>query len=839
LWWKCTRDPAFNFLPTDHRSEWIFFPSALAGEMHPVAAIDTTFRRSFEIPAAPKSAQLFLRGAKRVELRINGKPVETGAVGNWKVVSAADVLAFLNAGENKIEARVFNNDAPPALWFLLTTDQVTLTSDQTWEASLVGSAWRSAALASISRRPGAGNFLGGGETTVGVLPKIWWLWAVLGVVALLLSMMLRRWSATGIDFSSKQILLLLGVIVLAWVILFWNNTRLLPFHTGYDSKAHLAYIDYIQQQRALPSPNEGFEMFQPPLYYLLSAAALSVGHLSIADPSSVAVLRTLTMIFGMANFIFVFLSLRLLFPLQRDSQFSGLLLAAFLPMQLYLSHYVTNETLNAALVSASIYFALRILQTEKVLLGEAGLLGLFVGAAILTKTTSLLLIPPLVGALGIKLQRQRAPISFWLRALGLPLVVAFIVCGWQFIRIWARTGTPIVSNFGNWDPAFGFNFWQDPGFHVIADYFRFGRSLLAPLYSGFNGFADGIYSTLWGDGLCGGFRLPLRPPWNYELVVGGYLIALVPTILALIGVAGAINRLIRQSSPEWFFLLGYSAVLAIALVFISLRVPSYSVVKAFYALSALVPFSAFVASGFKTWAAFRPRIRLFLMAFLIFWALNSFASVWIYPSASQHIHVSMRSVLENQRDRAIAEASEAIKSNPSSSTARCLLASSLDDAGEQEKALEEVQHAIQSDPTNGDCHLLFGVMLGKQKEMDKAVEEARRALQLAPENSSTYDLLFTCLRETGHFDQAMTVERDALAISPFDAGLHYRAGLGAGEIGDFVYAVPQFAYTLLLEPNHPDAAKKLDLAMRFTAKIPMLKNNWPRLCGRLRIFRRY
>ena len=807
LWWKCTRDPAFNFLPTDDRAEWIFFPSPLAGEIHPVAAIDTTFRRSFEMPTALKSARILFRGAKRVELRINGKVVGTPAIGNWKVLSEVDASGFLNAGQNTIEARVFNEDAPPALWFCLTTDQVTLKSDQTWEASLAGSAWRSAALASIPRRPGPGNFLGGGETTAGVWPKVWWVWAALAVAALFLCIMVRRWFTGAADFSSTQLVILLGLVVLAWVTLFWNNTRLLGFNTGYDVQAHLAYIDYIQQRRALPLPNEGFETFQPPLYYLLSAAALSIAHLSITDQSAAPVLRALTMIFGIANFLFVFLSLRLLFPRQRGAQFAGLLLAAFLPMQLYLSHYVTNETLNAALASASIYIALRLLQAETAPLRESALLGVFVGAAILTKATSILLIPPIVGALAIKLWRQQAPLSLWLRTLGLPLAASLI-------------GAPVVSNFGRWNPALGFNFWQDPGFHTAADYFRFGRSLVAPLYSGFNSFADGIYSTLWGDGLCGGFRVPLRPPWNYELVVAGYLIALLPTILALIGLATALNRLIRQSSVEWFLLLGYSGALALALVFVSLRVASYSVVKAFYALSALVPLSAFVASGFKTWAAFQPRLRLVVIAVLIFWALNSFASVWIYPSTRQHVHVAMRSVLEHQHDRAIAEATDAIKINPSDANALCLLASTLDEAGEQQKALEEVQQGIQSDQTNADCHLLFGIMLGKRKEMDNALQEAKRAQQLAPENSSTYDLLSTCLRGTGHSDQAMTVERDALAVSPFDAELHYRAGLGAGETGDFVYAVPQFAYALLLQPNHRGAADKLNLALTFIAKNP-------------------
>ena len=93
-----------------------------------------------------------------------------------------------------------------------------------------------------------------------------------------------------------------------WLLLFWNNTRLLPFHAGFDSKEHLKYIDYIQQHRALPLPTEGLEMYQPPLYYLIAAASLSVCKLSINDPASVVVLRALGAFFGIAQFVLVFLS---------------------------------------------------------------------------------------------------------------------------------------------------------------------------------------------------------------------------------------------------------------------------------------------------------------------------------------------------------------------------------------------------------------------------------------------------------------------------------------------------------------------------------------------------
>src|SRR5258708_25929710 len=144
-------------------------------------------------------------------------------------------------------------------------------------------------------------------------------------------------------------------------------------------------------------------------------------------------------------------------------------------------------------------------------------LGVGVGAAMLAKATSLLLVPPLLAAVAIKLFQQRACISVWARKFGGTIAAMLIVCGWHYVRIWRHFGTPIV---GNWDPVLGFPWWQDPGFHTAADYFRFGQSLVAPMFSGFNGFADGIYSTLWGESLGGGLSLVLLlPPWNYNLLM--------------------------------------------------------------------------------------------------------------------------------------------------------------------------------------------------------------------------------------------------------------------------------------------------------------------------------
>ena len=198
-------------------------------------------------------------------------------------------------------------------------------------------------------------------------------------------------------------------------------------------------------------------------------------------------------------------------------------------MHLYLTQYVTNEMLAATLATTTLYLCLRLLKSEVPRASQFVWLGVAVGATILTKVTGVLLLPIVITAVAGRLRGARTPITIAVRNLALLVAICFVVCGWHYARIWVKFGTPLV---GNWDVISGFHGGRTPGYHTAADYLRFGRSLVHPLFSGFAGFADGIYSTLWGDALCGGAS-SLTVAWNQQPLVAGYLWALIPTALIM------------------------------------------------------------------------------------------------------------------------------------------------------------------------------------------------------------------------------------------------------------------------------------------------------------------
>ena len=383
------------------------------------------------------------------------------------------------------------------------------------------------------------------------------------------------------------VLLLAG----AWAVLFANNLKVLPNLLGYDVTGHLSYIRYIQVNHALPQASEGWEMFQPPLYYVICAALLQMLSLSVADGAGVMAVRVFGLVIGVAHFVVVWASLRLLFPGDRAKSRWGLVLAACLPPLLYLSQYVTNEALAAALVSASIYLTLRMLRAERASWKLWAGLGLCLGAALLTKSTAVLALPVILAALlGKEVQRLKSKVqsrgtedaglafeagkrSLWKGAgrLGVVVAVCAVVCGWHYARVWANYGSPLI---GVWDPRTGFSWWQDEGYRTGAFYLRFGQALLHPWFSALYSFGDGIYSTLWGDGLLGGAAdISWSPPWNYDLMSLGYWLALLPAVGVIVGGILGLVKFLRQPSADWFLVIGLGFVIGLAVVHMSMAVP--------------------------------------------------------------------------------------------------------------------------------------------------------------------------------------------------------------------------------------------------------------------------
>jgi len=808
LWWICRHSLDIHFLPQRAPADWIVYPNPPDSFLHYVADSCAEFRRPFDLASIPTNAVLRVCGFRNLTLTLNGRPLNLpeSRPANWKTPMMFPLPeGFLRRGTNVLAVTVCASNGPPALWLALAGDGVKLNSDSSWQVSWAGAVWRPARLAARPMPIGPGHPLEHGEHPLHALANMWPVWGLFALTALGGWLTWRRTgflagtpapppstdptrtegtaSSPGHRLvrlarrlaTSPQGWLLAGVALL-WLGLFVNNLPLLPGAVGFDVDGHMDYIQYLLTRHRLPLPNEGWAMYHPPLYYFLSAVLLHVSGLSLADHAGISLVRTLGPAAALANIALISASLRRLFPGRAGMQFVGTILAAFLPAQFYLSHYVTNEVFSATLITASLSLCLRLMQTPKSsVLAYAGL-GACLGAALLAKMTAVLALPFVIATAAYSAWKQcgsDAPAI--LRRLVALLIACLGVGGWHYGRIWWHFGTPWL---GNWNPATGFNWWQDDGYRTAAYYLRFGQVFHAPFFSGLWSFGDGMYSTFWSDALYGAKCLTIaRPPWNYEWMAAGILLALVPTALIALGTVAACSRVVSRPQPEWLLLLGFPAFGVFALLVQTLTMPSYAQVKAFYLLSASLPICALAALGWG-WLARRGRLAAFVPGVaLVLWGLISFGAFWISRhSPGAQLAQAILHIENRQPDQALICLATALKVDPPNPAARILLVQTLMEQNRLGEALAQSRAMLQSFPNDATACLDAAETAAANGQITNALDLARQGVQLAPDDPRGHLLLFRVLVMADRLSEAVLACREGLRLTPLEPELHLRLG---------------------------------------------------------------
>jgi hypothetical protein len=187
-------------------------------------------------------------------------------------------------------------------------------------------------------------------------------------------------------------------------------------------------------------------------------------------------------------------------------------------------------------------------------------------------------------------------------------------------------GKPFV---GGWDPVRRIEWWQDPGYRSISQFFRFREALIHPVFSGTHGFWDSIYSTLWADGfLSSRTALEFSPPWNYRFMFSGILLALVPTIAILLGVLTAFRKAGSSSRAARLFAAACLVVYFSAVILVYMSVPIYSAAKATYTLGLLPCYAVLCAAGLEAmmrgWFA-----KILIISLIVCWAINGYLAFFV------------------------------------------------------------------------------------------------------------------------------------------------------------------------------------------------------------------
>lgn len=386
------------------------------------------------------------------------------------------------------------------------------------------------------------------------------------------------------------------VLIIAFVLLLalqFHNADVYPATRGFDATAHIDYIEFLKENKVLPLPKSGWEMHQPPLYYVIASAfplPISFNYVGF----STWLLFTVTISFFVKQLLEKV-------PQDTISKKNKLLLAGSIiavsisvPVVIYLSSSVGNEFFATTLISITFVYYVSFFQMH---LRTGGgkrvpfILGVLLALCLLSKTTSLVVIL----SIGIeRLIATKGNLKITFKQLFTPFFIAALIGGWFYVRNFALYGN-LIFQAADYIPL------RDYAQPIIDRNAYFFFSLHAffnkDLFIAQNtSFLAGTYYSWFYDGH--GIMVPPQPYTK----VGTLLLLMSAPLVALAGTGffTTVREFFKKKSvsqqPYTLFYV-YSFILITSYIQYNFRLPFYSTVKASFISSLLVPFIYFSYTG--------------------------------------------------------------------------------------------------------------------------------------------------------------------------------------------------------------------------------------------------
>jgi tetratricopeptide (TPR) repeat protein len=376
-----------------------------------------------------------------------------------------------------------------------------------------------------------------------------------------------------------------------------NNAISFPVLGGYDAFAHFTYIWFVAVTGQIPLASQGWEFFQPPLYYELMAAIWRAAG-SLDGETRLRIGKAVVALAGLAAPAAAYAVVRWRYPSERLVQLLAAGSMMFLPVNVYSAGFTGNEGLNSALGN----FALLVLvwtlrETTK---ARAATLGVVLGLAMLTKFTAIVVVVGSVATLALRALVRREPVR-GAETIAIVLAGTLVVCGGYYLRNVRVFGNPFQMSRGELylvrlEDA------QVTGRRGLLEYVLFdpgivyrpqwprGLSVISPRPPGHEYSAlreavpTGLFANAWFDGF-GSFVLPPITQSETSRRAGQLLLllALAPTSVLLFGAAAAVRDLVRDGwDDSHVAMLATLGAMAVVVVQGTRTVPMHAAVKATY-----------------------------------------------------------------------------------------------------------------------------------------------------------------------------------------------------------------------------------------------------------------
>lgn len=595
---KIISDPNIVFLFSSKGAEWIRLEEPFILSARDPEERVHIFRVRFTVDNVPDKSILSFQAMKRAVVFIDGRLLylTDNNLNNWKKIYHLNLAPELQPGSHELYIKVLNKNGHPAL--LAYSRELQIYTGAQWEVSNDGSRWTPAVTVRNLSPPSISRLFERADRVF--LSKLWF-YAPIFLVIFSWSFLYTKQKQDGwMHPFMPTPAMVRWAILLLWCVLAANNIGKIPLDVGMDVMSHMAYVRKMAETWRVPLADEGLQMFQAPLFYTLAAAVYNVSTYFFTQEVAARILRMIPLFCGAAQVELSFRMMRCAYPQRKDLQILGTVVGGLLPMNLYISQVVGNEPL------AGLFSGIVIVLCFRVFLEPASqkrenflLIGLFLGLAVLTKITAILLAPSIVFFIAATDCWKNKPvykiIILKIKRISFVVGIALLVAGWYYLYNYIELGRFFI---GGWEAGRGFVWWQDPGYRTLKQFFSFGEALFYPIYAGAGGIWDSLYSTLWLDGFLSHLALfNYRPPWNYDVMLSMAWLSILPAAAIIMGIVKTLTAPPGKLRISLLFVVSCIFVYMGAILYLYLSVPIYSAGKATYMLGLLPALTVLCAEG--------------------------------------------------------------------------------------------------------------------------------------------------------------------------------------------------------------------------------------------------
>lgn len=217
-------------------------------------------------------------------------------------------------------------------------------------------------------------------------------------------------------------------------------------YSGYDAADHIQYIKALASDHALPSCKETAQCYVPPLPYILPAAVLATGRISLWHAAKLAQLLNVLLSIGLTYYVLKLCDL--LIPASTTFRVSSLGMLGILPVYYRTFAFIRGEPYLAFLCVSSAYQVISIVVDSQVTLRRFLVLGLAVGLSILARQWGFLMLPAIVSFVAYIAIRDRSRLRLAVYTVLTCVAAALLVAGWYYFIMFQRYGTLLAAG---WD----------------------------------------------------------------------------------------------------------------------------------------------------------------------------------------------------------------------------------------------------------------------------------------------------------------------------------------------------------------------------------------------------